>query len=169
MPWAYPLSTHGIGSIRPNIMKVCHANLYPFSCPLHPMVCHAWVDGPIRWRFKVLGIDDSQRGRHELRSLLIGCQAIMRYDTCRFLIGFSPRSKRRFVFCAFQVYILHLSILISSFHSQNTLSERNRHLCQNSPLPIQNCRSYNCQLPVTSKNGEYCYSYMQVFVFVSYI
>ena len=57
------------------------------------------------WRFKVLGVDDSQRGRRELQSLLTGCQAIMRYDTCHFFIGFSPGLKCRFVFRAFHIYI----------------------------------------------------------------
>ena len=62
MPWAYPLSAHGLGSVRPNIMKVRHA----------------WVDEPIGWRFnilwgwrfKVLGVDSSPRGWHELRSFV---------------------------------------------------------------------------------------------------
>ena len=30
MPWAYPLSTYGLESVRPNITKVRHANFYPF-------------------------------------------------------------------------------------------------------------------------------------------
>ena len=30
MPWAYPLSAHGLGSVRSNITKVRHANFYPF-------------------------------------------------------------------------------------------------------------------------------------------
>ena len=52
-----PIVGPGLGSVRPNIMKVRHANFYPFSCPFHPMVRHAWVDEPIGWQFNILGVD----------------------------------------------------------------------------------------------------------------
>ena len=154
MPWAYLLLTHGLGSVRPNIMKVRYANFYPFSCPLHPMVGHAWVDGPIgwrfnilwgwrfkvfevdslrfleltvegswSWRFKVLEIDgwrfleltDLQEDDMNSDHLLTGCQAFMRYDTCHFLIGFCPESKRRFIFRTFHIYITLLLPHFSTF------------------------------------------------------
>ena len=58
----------------------------------------------------------------------------MRYDMCRFLIGFSPRSKRRFVFRAFHIYIYiyisHFSSFISPLFGSNILSKRHRQPCQ---------------------------------------
>ena len=56
IPWAYPLSAHGHGSVRPNLMKV-HAIFLPSSvAPFTPWVRQPWVEGPIGWRFKVLGM-----------------------------------------------------------------------------------------------------------------
>ena len=47
VPWAYPLSAHGLGSVRPNLMKVHHSKFYPFSWHLHLMVRHDKVDESI--------------------------------------------------------------------------------------------------------------------------
>ena len=53
----------------------------------------------------------SQEDDKNCDHLLTGCQAFMRHNTCHVLIGFCPGSKRRFVFCAFHIYIYHTSAL----------------------------------------------------------
>ena len=55
-------------------------------------------------RFKILEVDGSPGG-HELRPFDDRLSSIYEHATCHFSIGFCIRSKRRFVFCALQVYI----------------------------------------------------------------
>ena len=140
IPWAYPLSAHGHGSVRPNLMKV-HAIFLPSSvAPFTPWVRQPWVEGPIGWRFKVLGMtiqssdDDSKFWGWRIKGLWVdgfnadamnctlamtGCpEAIMTHDTCHFSIGFFLGSKRRFVFRALPLYISHASFLISPFSAE---------------------------------------------------
>ena len=89
------LPAHGLGSIRPNVAKVRHANFNPFSCPLHPMVRHdlggrtsrvtvqyylgLTVQDYWSWRLKILEVDGSSRG-HELRSFVDRLSSI--YEAC---------------------------------------------------------------------------------------
>ena len=101
--------------------------------------------------------------------LLTGCQAFMRYDTCHDLIGFCPRSKRRFIFRAFHIYILHFSSLISPFFSQNVLSERHRHPCQRAFRRISIPVIYTTVDLQLLRLGEYYYYYFTSLALVLFI
>ena len=70
------------------------------------------------------------RGRQVYKVLTSCPEAFMAHDTCRLSVGFYLGSKRRFVFHA--LFLNHSLPLISLLFTENTLSERVRHLCQRS-------------------------------------
>ena len=125
------------------------------------MVRHAWVDRPIGWRFNILGVDglrfleltvfkeDDANCDH----LLTGCQAFIRYNTCHFLIGFSPGSKRRFIFCAFHIYIyIYITLLLfhfSTFQLKHIVRALSSTLSESDPLNSYTHHLYNRRPSVT--------------------
>ena len=65
VPWAYPLSAHGLGSVRPNLMKVRHAIFLLLQLPpspygfVTPEWTDQWGDGSIFWGLTDLKEDDA--------------------------------------------------------------------------------------------------------------
>ena len=65
VPWAYPLSAHGLGSIRPNLTKVRHAIFLLLQLPpspygsVMPKWTDQWGDNLIFWGLTDLKEDDA--------------------------------------------------------------------------------------------------------------
>ena len=133
-------------------MKVRHANFYPFSCPLHPMVRHALVDGPIGWRFNilwglrftVLGVDGSPRGRHELRSFIDRLSSIYEVRHVSLFDWIFPRIEVSLHLpCMSYIYITLLLFYFSTFQLKHTVKVPSSTLLESDPSNICTRLLYN--------------------------
>ena len=130
VPWAYPLSAHGLGSVRPNLTKVRHAIFLLLQLPLHPMgssCLSGWTNGVTvqysgGWRIskrttRTTPIPDKLWSNYDARHVLL-------FDWFFPLIDASLRLP-----CTSYIYITLLLSYFSIFN-WNILSKRYRQPCQ---------------------------------------
>ena len=110
------LSTHGLGSVRPNVILFFTLSVAPFTLWVRhdlygrTLRVTVWyylgltVKENLGWRLKIIEVDGSPRG-DGLRLFDDRLSSIYEPAACHFTIGFSIGSKRDFVFRALQVYI----------------------------------------------------------------